>query len=45
MIYSLELAGKTNSDPIQLTKNNHIKVKLGAFIKAGTTINLESNNK
>ncbi len=44
MIYSLELAGKTDNDPIQVTRNNHIKVKIGAFIKAGTTFSLESNN-
>jgi len=44
MIYSLVLAGKTDNDPIQITKNNYIKVKLGAYLKGKYSTTLGSNN-
>ena len=44
MIYSLVLAGKTNNDPIQITKNNYIKVKLGAYLKGKYSLTIGSKN-
>jgi hypothetical protein len=44
MVYSLLLAGRTNNDPIQISINNFIKVKLGAYVKGTYTTNLGSKN-
>ncbi len=45
MIYTLVLAGQTNSNPINITKNNYIKVKLGAFVTGKMTTTIGSNNQ
>ncbi|MFT3753879.1 MAG: hypothetical protein QM800_13705 [Paludibacter sp.] len=44
MIYSLRIAGQTDSSPIQFTKNNSFKVKLGVFIKSEYKTSLDSIN-
>jgi hypothetical protein len=44
MIFSLSFAGGTNNVPIQVTSNNFIKVKLGAFVKGKLSNTLGSKN-
>lgn len=44
MVYSLRIAGQNDSSPIQFTKNNSVKVKLGVFIKSEYKTSLDSIN-
>lgn len=44
MVYSIKMAGQTDSKPIQLMKSNYFKVKLGVFAKGGFITSLDSIN-
>lgn len=44
MIYTVKIEGQDDTKQIQFTKNNYIKVKLGAFVRVSYSTTLGTNN-